>query len=129
LVLHAVAKVDTHTVVPPLNTDPITVGPIAVPTDAIGGMTNDSGPGVNAGKGKAGRVGNAAKVGAATAGVAAFASATGAASATAAAMPAAATARRLIQLTRRLVCIDSSLGSLGGSTARGDEGEHSAAER
>jgi hypothetical protein len=128
-VLHAVANVDTHTVVPPLNTDPITVGPIAAPTGATGGMTNDSDPGVNAGKGKAGRVGNAAKVGVATAGVAAFASATGAASATAAAMPAAVTARRLIQLTRPLVCIDCSFGGPRRQYRPGDEGEHSEAER
>jgi hypothetical protein len=128
-VLHAVANVDTHTVVPPLNTDPITVGPIAVPIDATGGMTNDSDPGVNAGKGKAGRVGSAGKVGVVTAGVAAFASATGAAIATAAAMPAAATARRLIQLTRRLVCIESSFGRPRWQNRLGDEGEHSAAER
>lgn len=41
LVLQALSTVDTQTVVPPLKTDPITVGPIATPTTAaarVGGL-------------------------------------------------------------------------------------------
>jgi hypothetical protein len=109
-VLQLDATVDTHTVVPPLKTDPITVGPIATPIEPIDGPTNDSDPGVNGGTWNAGRAGSvgsagsAGSVGSETAGeVAALASATGAAIASAATTAAAATARVLIQPVRLLV--------------------------
>jgi hypothetical protein len=107
-VLHPVASVETHTVVPPLNTDPITVGPIATPIDPTDGPTNDNGGGVNAGR--AGRAGNVGKAARGADGVAALASATGAAITAAAEIAAAATARRLIHVTRLFLSIDFSLG-------------------
>jgi hypothetical protein len=111
LVLQLAATVDTHTVVPPLNTDPITVGPIATPIVPIDGPTNDNEPGVNAGRSYAGSAGNTGNVGSAgsagngiAGGVAALAWAIGAAIAVAAITPAAATPRLLIQPIRLLVC-------------------------
>jgi hypothetical protein len=126
LVLHPVASVETHTVVPPLNTDPITVGPIATPIDPTDGPTNDNGGGVNAGR--AGRAGNVGKAARGADGVAALASATGAAITAAAEIAAAATARRLIHVTRLFLSIDFSLGRP--RQHRPDhEDEHSAVER
>jgi hypothetical protein len=99
--LQALATVDTQTVVPPLKTDPMTVGPIATAAPPTGAPTNGNGAGV-----KAGRAGSAGKAG--SAGVAALASASGAAIASALITPTTETARVLIPLKRLLAAIDFS---------------------
>jgi hypothetical protein len=97
LVLQAVASVDTQTVVPPLKTEPMTVGPIATPIEPIEGPTNDSGAGWKAGRPLiGGREGNAYVGRVGHAGVAALAPATGPVIASAATRPVANTAHRLI---------------------------------
>jgi hypothetical protein len=101
-VLQAVATVDTQTVVPPLKTEPMTVGPMATPIEPIEGPTKDRGAGWNAGRlpkdGRAGSGGTAGHVG-----VAALAPATGPAIASAATTPVADTAHRLIALIRLFI--------------------------
>jgi hypothetical protein len=118
LVLQALTTVDTQTVVPPLKTDPMTVGPMATPIAPTAGPTKERGAGA-----KAGRAATGGTAGRGSRGVAAFASATGAATARAVMTPAIDTARLLIRLIRLWVDIGSSWEgpSVGGVKGRVDD--------
>jgi hypothetical protein len=105
LVLQALVNADTQTVVPPLKTEPMTVGPMATPIAPTEGPTNDRAAGWKAGR--VGRAGRAPRAG--NAGTAALAPATGPAIASAVMTPAAEAAPRLIQLVRLFIAIVSSL--------------------
>jgi hypothetical protein len=115
-VLQALVRADTHTVVPPLKTDPITVGPMATPIAPTDGPTNAKGAGVKAGSaGSAGSPGSAGKW---PKGVAALAAGIGAAIASAATTLATEAEHLLIRLIRLSALIVSLRGRPGFNSAR-----------